>query len=163
MTVGNNPRVLEIRRRVRASYEELLRLLDGPLTTVDTAKIYQPPEPDEWTIMENIAHIVEFLPYWADEVAKLVAQPGQNFGRTQQHEGRLYAIKEHGADSLDAARAMLPGSYEHMDTILSTLRDSDLELTGRHMKFGERTLSWFIEDFVTKHFEDHIIQIKSCL
>src|SRR5579859_4109597 len=157
MTTGNNPNVEVIHRRVRTSYDELNRLLDGPLATMDTTKVYRSPGSGEWTIMENIAHIVEFLPYWADEVAKLVAQPGQNFGRTQQHEGRLYAIKEHGADSLDAARAMLPGSYEHMDTILSTLRDSDLELTGRHMKFGERTLSWFIEDFVTKHFEDHII------
>ncbi|HLZ60930.1 MAG TPA: DinB family protein [Ktedonosporobacter sp.] len=163
MTTGNNPNVEVIHRRVRTSYDELNRLLDGPLATMDTTKVYRSPGSGEWTIMENIAHIVEFLPYWADEIAKLVAHPGQNFGRTQQHEGRLRAIQEHGADSMNQARAALPASYKHMETVLSSLKDSDLELTGLHSKFGEHKLSWFIEDFVTKHFEDHIEQIKSCL
>ena len=91
-TSASNPRIEEIRRSVRSSYDALNQLIDGPLSTVDSSLLYQSPGQDEWTVMENIAHIIEFMPYWADESAKLIAQPGQNFGRTQQHEGRLRAL-----------------------------------------------------------------------
>ena len=112
--------------------------------------------------MENLAHIIEFLPYWGKEIAKLVARPGLNFGRTQQDEGRLRAIAEHRSDSIAQAKAALPESYEHLDKVLRQLQDSDLELMGHHSTMGEHKLGWFIEEFVVKHLEDHVLQIKSC-
>ena len=163
MTAPGNHKIEEIRQSARSSYEELNGLLDGPIASMDTAKLYQPPAPGEWTLMENIAHIVEFMTYWADEAAKLVATPGQNFGRTQQHEGRLRAISEHAHDRLQQARAALPGSYAHLDTVLSSLKDSDLELTAHHSKYGERTLAWFLKEFVTQHLADHIEQLKQAI
>lgn len=158
-----NPKVAAIRQNLRQSYAELNELLDGPVATLYAAKLYQEPTENEWTIMESLAHIAEFMPYWADEVTKLVARPGQNFGRTQQHEGRLAALREHGHDTLALARAALPASYTHLDETLSRLQDSDLELTGYHVKFGERTLAWFIEEFITKHLHDHVVQMRGCL
>ncbi len=113
--------------------------------------------------MENLAHIVEFMPYWGNEAAKLVAHPGQKFGRTQLDEARLQAISEHKSDSMTQIRAALPESYQRLDQILAALKDSDLELTGIHSKFGERKLGQFLEEFVAKHLEDHVEQIKSCL
>ncbi|MEO7021393.1 MAG: DinB family protein [Ktedonobacteraceae bacterium] len=158
-----NPNVTAIRQSVKQSYTDLQELLDGPVGTVYAAKLYQTPTENEWTIMENLAHIVEFMPYWGDEVAKLIAQPGQNFGRTMQHEGRQAALREHSHDTLVQARAALPASYAHLDEILSRLQDSDLELTGQHVKFGKRTLAWFIHDFITQHLHNHVVQIKECL
>ena len=158
-----NPRVAAIHDYIKRSYAELNELLDGPVAALYANKLYQEPTENEWTIMESLAHIVEFMPYWADEVTKLVARPGQNFGRTQQHEGRLAALREHGHDTLSQARAALPGSYAHLDETLSRLHDSDLELTGQHVKFGERTLAWFIEEFITKHLHGHIVQMRECL
>jgi len=162
MTVSN-PHIEEIRRQVRASYDGLNRLIEGPLSHIDPNQLYRSPGGEEWTVMENLAHIVEFMPYWADEIARLVAQPGQNFGRTMEHEGRLRAIREHSHDSLQAARAALPTSYAHLDRVLSSLKDSDLELTGHHSKFGDRKLAWFIEEFVTRHLANHVEQLKACL
>lgn len=159
----SNPRIEDIRRQLRTSYDELNHLIEGPLSHSDPNQLYRSPGGEEWTVMENLAHIVEFLPYWADEIAKLVAQPGQSFGRTMQHEGRLHAIQEHGHDNLQEARTALPASYAHMDRVLSSLQDSDLELTGRHTKFGERKLAWFIEEFVTHHLANHVEQLKACL
>lgn len=159
----SNPRVEEIRRRVRASYDELNRLIEGLLSHIDQNQLYRSPGGDEWTVMENLAHIVEFMPYWADEVAQLVAQPGRNFGRTMQHEGRLRALREHAHDSLQQVHAALPTSYAHLDRVLNSLKDSDLELTGHHSKFGDRKLEWFIEEFVTQHLANHVEQLKGCL
>ena len=162
-TSSANPNVEAIRLSVQHSYDELNQLVDGPLARLDPAKLYKAPAENEWSIMQNLAHIVEIMPYWANEIEKLVAHPGQNFGRTQQHEGRLKAISDHGGDSLEQIKAALPGSYARLQEVLGNLKDSDLELTGVHPRFGEKSLDWFIEDFVTGHLIAHVEQIRSAL
>jgi hypothetical protein len=163
MTTTSNPRVEAIRQQVSSSYQELLQLVNGPLTALEPDKLYQPPAPGEWTLMENLAHAIEIMPYWGDEIAKLVAAPGQRFGRTMEHEGRLRAIQDHKMDSLDQVKIALPDSYKYLDQILGSLKDSDLELTGLHSKYGERSLDWFIDEFVVRHLAAHVKQIKDCL
>lgn len=158
-----NPKVAAIREQISQRYNELNTLLNSPVGDLYAEKLYQTPTENEWTVMENLAHIVEFMPYWGNEVAKLVIQPGQKFGRTKDDEGRLSALREHGHDSLAHIRAALPGSYAHLDDVLSKLNDSDLELTGNHPLRGEQTLAWFIEEFITKHLRDHVVQIRECL
>ncbi len=155
-----NPQVAEILNSVQTSYAGLNQLLNGPLASLDSSKLYQKPSENEWTIMQNLAHIVEFMPYWANEVELLVAEPGRNFGRTMQHEGRLRGISEHELDTLALIQASLPGSYAHLEQVLSSLNDDDLVLTGHHVKFGNQTLAWFIEEFITRHLSDHVEQIK---
>ena len=162
-TASANPNVEAIRLSVQHSYDELNQLIDGPLALLDPTKLYKIPAENEWSIMQNLAHIVEIMPYWANEIEKLVAHPGQNFGRTQQHEGRLKAISEHGGDSLEQVKEALPGSYVRLQQVLDNLRDSDLELTGVHPRFGEKSLDWFIEDFVTGHLIAHLEQIRGTL
>ncbi len=162
-TTPANPKTEAIRQSVQKSYADLNQLIDGPLASLDTSKLYQVPAENEWTIMQNLAHIVEIMPYWAGEIEKLVATPGQNFGRTAQDERRLAAINEHGTDSLEQIKAVLPGSYARLDEVLSSLRDSDLELTGQHSRYGEKPVGWLVEEYVTGHVSGHLEQIKGCL
>lgn len=162
-TMSANPKVEAIRLSVRKSYDELNQLIDGPLARLDRSKLYEAPAENEWTIMQNLAHIVELMPYWAGEIEKVVNAPGETFGRTQQDEGRLRAISEHGADSLEEVKAALPGSYARLDEVLGSLRDSYLELIGKHVRYGEKSLEWVIEEFVTNHLRGHVEQIKGCL
>jgi len=162
-TAPANPNVEAIRLSVQKSYAELNQLIDGPLASLDSAKLYQPPVENEWSIMQNLAHVAEIMPYWANEIEKLVARPGQNFGRTMQHEGRLQAIREHGSDRLQQMKVALPASYARLQEVLSKLTDSNLELTGMHSRYGEKSLDWFIEEFVTQHLINHVEQIRICL
>src|SRR6266566_381707 len=162
-TSSANPNVEAVRLSVQHSYDELNQLIDGPLARLDPAKLYKAPAENEWSIMQNLAHIVEIMPYWANEIEKLVAHPGQNFGRTMENEGRLQAIREHSSDTLEQIKAALPGSYDRLQEVLGKLRDSDLQLTGIHPRFGEKPLDWFIEEFVTQHLINHVEQIKMCL
>ena len=157
----DNPQVEAIRADAGRSYEALTRLIDDTLAQLHEEQLYISPGEEAWTIMENLAHIDEFMPYWADEIAALVAQPGKNFGRTQQHEGRLRAIREHGHDALARIRAELPGSYAHLDEVLASLHDSDLEITGVHASYGEKPLAWFIAEFVTGHLRAHLGQMQA--
>ncbi len=94
-TSKENPNVQDIRQSVAASYKELQQLLQGRLTLLPANKLYETSIEGEWTLMESLAHIIEFMPYWGDEIVKLVAQPGQNFGRTHKDEARIQAIKDH--------------------------------------------------------------------
>ena len=158
-----NPKAEAIRESVQKSYAELNQLIDGPLARLDTSKLYKVPAEGEWTIMQNLAHIVEFMPYWAGEIDKLLAAPGQNFGRTAQDERRLQAISEHERDSLEQIKAALPGSYTRLEEVLRKLKDSDLQLTGQHVRYGEKSVGWLIEQFVTDHLSGHVEQIKGCL
>ncbi|HEV2581062.1 MAG TPA: DinB family protein [Ktedonobacteraceae bacterium] len=158
-----NPKVEAIRRDLRQSYEALKQLVAGSLAQLSEERLYVSPGGEEWTIMENLAHIVELMYYWADEIKVLVAQPGKNFGRTQQHEGRLSAIREHRRDSLGQVSAALPGSYAYLDGVLADLNDSDLGVTGVHVRYGEQTLAWFIEEFVTGHMQAHVGQVQAAL
>ncbi|GAC1375636.1 MAG: hypothetical protein NVS2B12_33750 [Ktedonobacteraceae bacterium] len=159
----DNPQVQAIRQSVASSYNELLQLIDGQLAALDGSKLYEVPQPGEWTLMESLAHIREIMPYWANEITKLVAHPDQKFGRTKEDEARIRAIDEHKNDSLAAARAALPDSYMYLDKVLTTLKDSDLALKGRHSKFGEQNLDWFIKEFVTDHLTNHNQQIRVSL
>ena len=164
MTVSpSNPKVAAILQDVQQSYEALNQLIDGPLSQLPSEKLYLSPAANEWTIMENLAHIVEFMPYWGDQIAKLVAQPGQSFGRVQQDERRLSEIRSHAHDSLAQIKALLPESYASLKRVLTNLRDSDLELTGVHSRYGEKTLEWFMQDFVTGHLRAHLAQIKASM
>jgi hypothetical protein len=158
-----NPEVDAIRENVRNSYTALHQLIDGPLASLDTSKHYQSPVENEWTIMQNLAHVTEFMPYWAGEIEKLVADPGRNFGRTAQDEGRLRGISEHEKDSLSRMKVALPVSYARLDEVLGSLKDNDLALIGKYSKYGEKSLDWFIEEFVMGHLSGHVQQIKAYL
>ncbi len=162
-TSSANPKVEEIRHSVQSSYAELNQLIDGPLAALDPTKLYQTPAENEWTIMQNLAHIIEFMPYWAGEIEKLMTTPGANFGRTIQDERRLRAISEHSSDSLKQIKAALPGSYAPLEEVLNKLKDSDLALTGLHPRYGEKSLDSCIEDFVTGHLRSHVEQIKAAM
>ena len=158
-----NPGIATIQQDVQQSYEALTNLLDGPLAQFPPEKLYESPGNNEWTIMENLAHIVEFMPYWGDQIAKLVAHPGQNFGRVQQDERRLKEICDHAQDSLGQIRALLPPSHAHLQAVLANLHDSDLQLTGVHSRYGEKPLVWFMEEFVTGHLRAHLVQMQVAL
>ena len=159
----SNSRVAAIQRDMQQSYDALIRLIDGPLAQIPPEKLYESPGNDEWTIMENLAHIVEFMPYWGDQIAGLVAHPRQNFGRVQQDERRLKEIRDHAHDSLAQIKALLPPSHARLQAVLANLHDSDLQLTGVHSRYGEKPLASFMEDFVTGHLRAHLVQMQAAL
>jgi hypothetical protein len=159
-TLPANPEVDAIRKNVRKSYTALHQLIDGHVAILDARKLYQSPAENEWTSMQNLSHIVEFMPYWAGEIEKLVAEPGCDFGRTPDDEGRLHGISEHAMESLSRIKAAIPASYARLDDVLGRLKDSDLELTGKHVRYGEKNIDWLIEELLTNHLSGHVEQIK---
>ncbi len=158
-----NPKVAQIRLSVQQSSASIVQLLEGPLAALDTQQLYAAPTADDWSIMQNLAHILEFMPYWGSEIAKLIANPGQKFGRTINDERRLRFIEEHKRDSLSQILSAFPASYAQLEEVLATLTDDDLALTGLHPRYGEKSLAWFINEFVCQHLIDHEKQLQACV
>ena len=162
-TIPANSKVEAKREQIRISNIILHQLIDGSLARLEPGKLYQSPTENEWTIMQILAHIVEFMPYWAGEIEKVRIEPGSTFGRTHEDVGRLQGVSRREMDSLSNIKATLPGSYARLDEVLGKLRDSDLELTGKHVRQGEKSIGWLIDDLVTNHLSGHVDQIKSSI
>lgn len=160
---SENPKMDEIRRSVADSYDRITSLVENRLSKLDHDQLYLPPAENEWSVMQSLAHIVEIMPYWANQIEKLVGEPGQKFGRVMTDEARLRAIEEHGGDELHQAEAALPGGYTRLKEVLDNLTDADLAKTGVHSRYGERPLEWFMSEFVTDHLKNHITQLQETL
>jgi hypothetical protein len=161
--VSLNPRVARIRQDVAESFATLTEMLNGPFAALPPTSLYRKPNPEEWSIMQGLAHILEFMPYWGHEISKLVAHPGQNFGRIMSNPARLQGITDHEQDTLAQMQAALPISYASLAQDLAALQDSDLELDGEHSRYGLQSLAWFIEEFVTEHLRNHLEQLEAVL
>jgi uncharacterized damage-inducible protein DinB len=121
--------------------------------------LYQHPDPDEWSIMENLAHVGEFYTFWGSEVRKLQQQPGCNFGRTIDDERRLAGIRAHANDTLDQIEPYLRTSFDELMATLTGLTDADLQKVGHHQRLGDRTMEYYIKHFLIDHLSDHLAQL----
>lgn len=119
----------------------------------------RPPD-GEWSVLENLVHVVEFLPYWADQLPAVVAHPGAPFGRTHEDPARIAWVDEHGHDALGDVLPALTGAASRACRQLCSIPEEAWELTGRHRR-GEMTLREITEFFLVEHLEDHFRQARA--
>lgn len=141
-------------RRLEASMN---RLFDE-IRSWQQSDLYVSPAAGEWTAMENLAHLVEIQPYWAREVRKVIAQPGQPFGRTMEDPDRIAAVERGSGERLEEVVPRLRASMEEAVATLRSLDDQDWTKTGIHSRRGEMDLAAIVEFFLVGHVEEHVDQ-----
>jgi len=141
--------------RIQLLHAQLLHQL--PQLPTDT--LYTHPDPQEWSIMENLAHIGEFYTYWGSEVRKLQQQPGCSFGRTIEDERRLAGIRDHANDTIAQIEQHLRASFAELMDTLNALSDADLQKVGHHHRLGDQTMAFYIKHFLIEHLSDHLAQL----
>ncbi len=132
----------------------------------DPAQLYQHPiieDKEEWSMMENLAHIAEFPPYWAKAMLKVVENPGQPFGRTHTDPARIAAVAEHAKDELTKALTRIETARFEANQLFLHINDEQWDKTGLHANRGEMNLRQVIDAFVIKHLRDHVDQAKTAL
>lgn len=145
--------------------EERVRGIAGHWAPVRDSAVHQPRAPGEWTAAESLAHMAEFLPYWAD-VAREVSrrtEAGRPFGRTHEDPDRIAFVAEHAGDPLPKTLATLEAALERTTRLLREIREEDLERTGVHARRGEMSVRRIIDEFIVKHLDDHASQAESAL
>ena len=120
----------------------------------------------EWGPREVLGHVDEMLPYWVDELTRVIAGDGVTpvpFGRIATDQSRL--------DRIDADRQLSSG--ELLDSIdaglkrtiafVGGLSPTDLERVGAHPSRGELTVADSLERFLAGPLEDHVVQLRTTL
>lgn len=102
------------------------------------------PSEEKWSIMEVLCHVEEAIPYWLDELKRVIESPGSEWGRGLQHEGRLKAVDEAKTRSLDDVLLKLDQLKPKVHTTLSSVSDEDLkqEAPSRNPRFGTKPLQF---------------------
>lgn len=141
-----------IMENVRASYEGS-----------DVAILYTRPAPEEWSVMEDLAHVAEFPPYWTKEMLKIVQNPGTAFGRTHVDPDRIAAVANHAKDDLAVTLGRIDSARAETLEMLLTIADEDWEKSGVHSRRGEMNLHQIMTSFITDHIGEHMQQAKDAL
>jgi hypothetical protein len=120
------------------------------------------PESD-WGPKETLAHVDEMIPFWLDQVDRILATGGPApvpFGRTVADPDRIGRI---GRD-----RAVPAGElFERFDREVAAANDriralppEALERVGAHVRLGEMTVTDVVERFVIDHLGEHGRQLR---
>src|SRR6266571_2013968 len=128
------------------------------LTDLDPAVRARPPDPGGWTVTENLAHMAEFLRYWADQAVQVAARPGGPFGRTQDDPDRIAWVATHGDESLEQTVEALRSAGRYAAVALRSIPSGAWTATGLHPTRGAMEVDQIVELFMLRHLRAHLDQ-----
>jgi len=119
------------------------------------------PAEDKWSVIEVLCHVEEAIPYWLDEVGKLVESPGAEWGRGLQDVRRLAAVAAAESRPLGEVLAAIRQAKEQVQSVLGPLTAEQLgqAAPSRNPRFGTKPLSFVIEHLLVEHAAKHAEQI----
>ncbi len=150
--------------RLKTSIESIQDSVKSLIETVSPLPdqtMQRRPAPEVWSILEILCHVEEAVPYWANEIQRVAASPGVEWGRGHQNEARLAAV---AASSQRTAKDVVEGiqkSTARAVAILGGLRDEDLaiESPSRNPRFGTKPMSFILDHLLVAHLRGHLAQI----
>ncbi len=145
--------------RVQTTVQNLLREIERLPADV----LYREPRAGEWPVMSTLAHLQEFLAYWAYEADAVARSPGKAFGRTMEDPKRLGAIAEHGHDSLSAIVPRIRAALDECVAMLRGIPADGWRNVGTHPTRGSFTAERIVGSFIVEHAEEHALQTQATL
>jgi hypothetical protein len=121
-----------------------------------------PPTGERWEAGQVWAHVAEFIPYWLDEAATVVARGGEApepFGRTKGDPARLAAIERDRSTDQGRLWDRAARDIVTLRAFLSGLGDSAWTARGLHPTLGEMDLAAIVNEFLVGHLEQHAVQL----
>jgi hypothetical protein len=119
------------------------------------------PESD-WGPKETLAHVDEMIPFWLDQVDRILATEGPDpvpFGRTIADPDRIGRI---GRDRELSAGELFDRFDREVAAAVDRIRAfpaDAFERIGAHVRLGEMTAAEIVERFVTHHLGEHARQL----
>ena len=151
--------------RASAAAEQLTRTTDEILAEVQqlpSELIHWVPATGVWTVMDNLCHIREFVPFWTGETLRIVRRPAEHWGRDHTDTARLAAVTNTAVHTLADVVADIRDGVRRSAETLKTLSDGDLaaEATSRNPRWGVKPASFVIDELLVRHVEKHRGQIR---
>ena len=104
--------MLEQKTHAKAAAARLQTITDEILAEVERmppAIINWSPGEGVWSVMDNLCHIREFVPFWTGETVRIVRRPGEQWGRDHTDTARLAAVTGTAANKLDGVSPTFAG------------------------------------------------------
>lgn len=151
--------------RIREAVSTLCRQIDQIVETTESLpheRVDWKPSDEAWSIMEVLCHVEEAVPYWVDEIQRVVQTPGTEWGRGLQDEARLAAVAAAGQRRIEDVVAGIRNTKQDVESKLGALKEQDLELTApsRNPRFGTKPMTFVIDHLLIEHLEKHLGQIQ---
>ena len=124
--------------------------------------IHWVPGDGVWTVMDNLCHIREFVPFWTGETLRIVQEPTELWGRDHTDTARLAAVTYTAALRLDDVVADIREAVRRAGDELRRLSDADLatEATSKNPRWGIKPASFVVDDLLVHHVAKHQGQIR---
>ena len=151
--------------RGMAAAEQLARTTDEILAEVQQLPvelIHWVPAEGVWTVMDNLCHIREFVPFWTGETLRIIARRGEPWGRDHTNTARLAAVSDTARHRLEDVVADIREAVRQSAETLRTLTDEDLGTEGlsKNPRWGMKPASFVVEDLLVHHVAKHQGQIR---
>jgi uncharacterized damage-inducible protein DinB len=155
----------ESRTRGRAAADRLATTTEEILAEVaqlPAELIHWVPAENVWTVMDNLCHIREFVPFWTGETLRIVQRPTELWGRDHTDTARLAAVTNTAAQGLAAVVTDIREAVRRASDTLSRLSDADLasEATSKNPRWGLKPASFVVDDLLVHHVAKHQGQIR---
>ncbi len=124
--------------------------------------VYREPAPGEWSAMQILAHVAEFVPYWASQAEAVArrAADDQPFGRGRDDPSRLDPIAKHAHDTVSEIVERLRLGLDEAQALLRAIPDDGWQKTGHHLLQGEMSVERFVQAFLFDHLAEHSAQLR---
>jgi uncharacterized damage-inducible protein DinB len=151
--------------RASAAADQLTRTTDEILAEVQqlpSELIHWVPAEGVWTVMDNLCHIREFVPFWTGETLRIVHRPSEPWGRDHSDTARLAAVTNTAAYRLDDVVANIREGVRRSAETLKTLSDEQLavEAASKNPRWGVKPASFVIDELIVHHVAKHQGQIR---
>ena len=119
-------------------------------------------EPEaSWMPPELLAHVAEMLPYWLDQVERIIdgyPEPVP-FGRVQSDDARIAAIGRDRDLPVTELYRRIAAGMDVVTTRLGSLDTLAAEKRGTHPTLGEMHLADVVARMLAGHLEEHVTQL----
>ena len=145
--------------RIEAQVDELVRIIDA----AGDDHWNRTPGPSEWNAAEICGHVIEMMPFWAEQAQQLAAHPGISFGREEHDERRLGGVATGARLSRHDAIMQLRAAAERACRIIRSLPDDAWHAEGVNVSRGTMTGEAIIGRLLAGHLESHVEQVRETL
>jgi hypothetical protein len=115
-----------------------------------------------WSVMDNLCHIREFVPFWTSQAVRIAQRPNEQWGRDHTDTARLAAVTNTASYKLEDVLSDIRRAVKQSADTLTTLSDADLavEATSRNPRWGLKPASFVVDDLLVHHVAKHLGQIR---
>ncbi|MFL6448877.1 MAG: DinB family protein [Bryobacteraceae bacterium] len=124
--------------------------------------IHWKPGPEVWTVMDNLCHISEFVPYWTAQIEQVIHYPDKQWGRTHHDPDRLAAVADTSSRDLRTVKEQIRSGVASSASTLERFTPDQfaIEAPSRNPKWGLKPASFIVDTLLVAHLKSHLSQIR---